>query len=286
MYELLNTYRGNFMSIVKLMLFEYRRIWKLYLALAIGILVVQLLSIWYGSYQNASFYIENARISGRSYLQIAQEYGVSFFQPFHGFPVIASIMISIAALLLYSCLIWYRDWVGKYAMAQRLFTLPITRSSLFFSKLFTIFSLVLGLIVLQFFILLAGIGLVYLTVPSEFLQTDDFSIRTIIAFNPFLSVLLPSTFTNFLLTYGAGFTFLTVLFVMILLERSFRVKGVFLGVIFASWSIALNGFGTYLSVRLHLFEREVLFILALTLVLTIIFSTLLSLFLLKRKVLV
>jgi len=70
------------------------------------------------------------------------------------------------------------------------------------------------------------------------------------------------------------------------LERSFRVKGVFLGVILASWSIALNGFGTYLSVRLHLFEREVLFILALTLVLTIIFSTLLSLFLLKRKVLV
>ncbi len=284
MYELYNTYRRLVMSIIKLMMFEYKRIWKLYLALVIAVTCVQLFSIWYGSYTYAEMYKELARESGRTYYQIAQQDGISFIHVFHSFPTIASIMVSIAALLLYSCFIWYRDWVGKYPMAQRLLTLPIHRSALYFSKLGTIFSLVLGMIALQYLIILGGIGLVHLTVPSEFLQNNGLALSSIATFAQVYPVILPLSFKAFLLMYGTGLTFLTVLFTAIVIERSFRIKGWFIGAAYMALAVGINGLGTYTSMKFHLFEREVYLVFGCTLVATSILSSLLCIYLLQRKV--
>lgn len=284
MYEPDNTYRGLVMSIIKLMMFEYKRIWKLYLALVIAVTCIQLFFIWYGSYTHAEMYKELARESGRTYYQIAQQDQLSFVHVFNSFPIHASIMISIAALLLYSCFIWYRDWVGKYPMAQRLLTLPIHRSALYFSKLGTIFTFVLGMIALQYLIILAGIGLVHLTVPSEFLQSNPLVLSSIARFSQVFSVILPLTFKSFLLMYGTGFTFLTVAFTVIVIERSFRMKGWFIGAAYMAIAVAFNGLGTYISLKLHLFESEVFIVFGFTLVITSILSSLLCIYLLQRKV--
>ncbi|MCQ5273436.1 hypothetical protein NE578_10445, partial [Schaalia odontolytica] len=49
---------------------------------------------------------------------------------------------------------------------------------------------------------------------------------------PLFNLLLPSTVIDFLLHYGLGFTVVLVIFTAILLERSFRMKGVLLGLLF------------------------------------------------------
>lgn len=74
-------------------------------------------------------------------------------------------------------------------------------------------------------------------VPPEF--RVDMSVTAIIGGMPELSILFPNSIVDFMLYYGAGFMVVSVLFTAILLERSFRWKGIFAGITYSITAVAV-----------------------------------------------
>ncbi|MEG0443552.1 MAG: hypothetical protein RR548_02225 [Carnobacterium sp.] len=159
------------------------------------------------------------------------------------------IALAAAALLFYSFFIWYRDWFGKNTFIYRLLMLPTARINLFFSKLSAIFLMVLGLVATQLILLPIENTLIKWLVPSEL--RIDLSIRDSIAFSEFLELILPSSFSQFLINYGLGVLFLTVAFTIILFERSFHFKGIFLGGLFGIAAVIFFFSPYFIEALLH-----------------------------------
>ncbi|RFA31952.1 hypothetical protein CAI16_19475 [Virgibacillus dokdonensis] len=150
---------------------------------------------------------------------------------------LAPIAVCAVTLLIYMFLIWYRDWLGKNTFIYRLLMLPTQRIHLFFAKATTIFMMVLGLVALQaFLIYIAGIVLEWM-VPNEFMQAMGVSEVSFTAMH--LYMILPATFTEFVLYYGTGFMLVFVFFTAILIERSYRWKGLLFAIGYVAVATAM-----------------------------------------------
>src|SRR5699024_7295844 len=66
-----------------------------------------------------------------------------------------------------------------------------------------------------------------------------------------LTMLYPRTFTAFVLSYGVGFMAVFVLFAIILFERSFRWKGLAVGILYGAFSIIVFFAPFILEMVLH-----------------------------------
>ncbi|WP_121638984.1 hypothetical protein [Virgibacillus sp. Bac330] len=211
-------------SYFRLTEFELGRFFTFYLVLIgltivsqiIGVIVV---SKEYMNEANKMIYQEGlskqAFIEQQGMISLADWANSKFF--------LAPIAVCAVTLLIYMFLIWYRDWLGKNTFIYRLLMLPTQRIHLFFAKATTIFMMVLGLFALQaFLIYIAGIVLEWM-VPNEFMQTMGVSEVSFTAMH--LYMILPATFMEFLLNYGTGIMFVFVFFTAILIERSYRWKG-------------------------------------------------------------
>ena len=65
------------------------------------------------------------------------------------------------------------------------------------------------------------------TVPSEYVM--EVTLRQLIEIHPVLSLIAPNQFSLFMSLYGVGVLTVIILFTAILLERSYRMKGVLFG---------------------------------------------------------
>lgn len=223
---------------LKLLNFELNRFINLYLVL-IGLTIVSQIT---GTIVRSKNYISLANTAVHKDL-IPLEQFLEYNQPMSLMNLVSSgwflfpIALAAAALLFYSCFIWYRDWFGKNTFIYRLLMLPTARINLFFSKFSAIFLMVLGLVATQLILFPIENTLIKWLVPSEF--RIDLSIRESIAFSEFLELILPSSFSQLLINYGLGVLFLTVAFTIILFERSFHFKGIFLGGLFGIAAVIL-----------------------------------------------
>ncbi|WP_054708013.1 hypothetical protein [Bacillus sp. JCM 19041] len=94
---------------------------------------------------------------------------------------------------------------------------------------------------------------------------------------------IPPTPILFVLVYGLGFTFLSVVFTAILLERSFRLKGFVFGVIYIT--LLFTVFISILEISsTYLYFSETLLAIAATSVTTLVLSIWLSIYYLQKKV--
>ncbi|MFB6465646.1 hypothetical protein ACE38V_02380 [Cytobacillus sp. Hz8] len=140
------------------------------------------------------------------------------------------IALCAAALLIYVFIIWYRDWFGKNTFIYRLLMLPTSRMNVYLAKASAIFLMVLGLIAFQL-ILFPIDNLIFKgIIPSEFRYATD--VRSLLTINPYFQLIIPTSFEQFLMSYGLGLLAVFVVFTAILFERSFRIKGIVLGVLF------------------------------------------------------
>ena len=137
----------------------------------------------------------------------------------------------LSPLIFYSFLIWYRDWFGKNTFAYRLLMLPTARISLYFSKATAILVLIFGLLAFQMILLPLENALFESLIPENFLETN-MDVSSILQSNNILGIIIPPYFSNFLISYGIGMMFVFVLFTSILFERSFRLKGIVLGILY------------------------------------------------------
>ena len=270
----------------KLVNFEFERLAKGYGGLLLFTILSQLTAVflttrrYMNDIQNLIFkqqFTEKAALENMGSISMLNITRTSLFN--------APIALGITALLLYCLLIWYRDWFGKNTFIYRLLMLPVNRMSLFFSKLTVIFTAVLGLIGTQIALLLLENKLLTMLVPA--IYRADMSLFEIINFSEILNILIPTTFINFLLSYGIGLLAVILLFTLILMERSFHIKGAVLGILYAVFSGFLLALPSILQVELKkiIFYPSELFLITTTIGILLIFLSIgISHYLLNKKV--
>ncbi|MFD9628166.1 hypothetical protein [Peribacillus muralis] len=227
------------MRYIKLVNFEINRFSKIYLTLLLITLLSQfagVLIVTKSLLNSAKETMLQEKLTEAAYLS---EYGgIDYTHIANTLWFLGPIALSAVALIFYLFLIWYRDWFGKNTFIYRLLMLPTSRLSIYLSKATAIFLMVLGLIAWQMILLPLENALFNSSVPESFLNME-MSTSSIAAANRVLMLIIPSTFTQFLLSYGIGLMVMSILFTAIMFERSFRMKGILLGLLYGGVAAAL-----------------------------------------------
>ncbi|MFD4929661.1 hypothetical protein ACFWMS_12095 [Peribacillus butanolivorans] len=227
------------MRYIKLVNFEINRFSKIYLSLLLITLVSQFVGVIIGTKNYLDGAKETMSVEKLTEAAYVTNYnGIDFTQITNSLWFLGPIALSAVALIFYIFLIWYRDWFGKNTFIYRLLMLPTSRLSIYLSKATAIFLMVLGLIALQIIILPMENALFNSYVPESLLNTE-MSTFSIVKMNSVLNLVIPSTFTQFLLSYGIGLMVMSILFTAIMFERSFRIKGIILGLVYCGIAAAL-----------------------------------------------
>jgi hypothetical protein len=271
----------------KLFHYELHRFRLIYLAL----LLVTLLSQFIGLYRFIRNYMSMAdeRIVRESLSKTgyAAKYGILDFTQFSSSSLwfMGPIALCIASLLLYVFLIWYRDWVGKNMFIYRLLMLPTSRNNIYLAKASVILSLVLGLVAFQMLILSLQIKVFSVMVPSEFRGST--SIVEFVWSNSLLRILIPNTFLEFVIYYTSGLMAVVIVFTAILIERSYRLKGLIGGILYGIATIFIIFLPVIISEKWfnnYFYPGELLVMEAVVGIVIFCASLWLSLFLLNKKV--
>ena len=215
---------------LKLVHFEWSRFFKIYLVL-IGITALfQMIAV----ITEAKNYLDLANDQiYKQFIpkaQFIEDYGTfSFFEVTNSMWFLGPIALCVAALIIYVFFIWYRDWLGKNTFAYRLLMLPTARMNIYLAKATTILLFVLGLVALQLLLFPVEGQVIKWLVPTEF--RSDLSVYDITKLN-YLNLFFPRTFLEFVIYYGGGMLAVLTVFNAILFERSFRLKGIFYGILY------------------------------------------------------
>lgn len=225
-------------SYFKLVNFEINRFVKLF-AILIGImLVAQLAGVIVLSRSYLSRASEKINQGMMSQAEFLSEWGTfDFSHVARSVWFIGPIALCIAAVAFYIFFIWYRDWFGKNTFIYRLLMLPTTRLNVFFAKITTILFIAFGFIAFQLILLPIETTVLKWIIPNEF--RVDLGIQNILSSVAELRIIIPTSLIEFLLYYGAGFLIVSVLFTAILFERSYRWKGILLGVVYGIVAIII-----------------------------------------------
>ncbi|MEH7076013.1 hypothetical protein [Neobacillus drentensis] len=222
---------------LKLVNFEFNRFWKLYMVL-MGVTILSQLT---GVIVVAQTYVNQANKAIYKELMPMREFIVqngklSFHNITQTLWFLGPIGICLVVLSIYVFFIWYRDWLGKNTFIYRLLMLPTARIHVYLAKAVTILLVILGLVALQLVLLPIENQLFIRLVPNDF--RTNLSLFEIIE-DPYLAILFPHTFREFILYYLGGMAAVLVVFTAILFERSFRIKGVFWGILYSAASILI-----------------------------------------------
>ncbi|UHA75452.1 hypothetical protein [Paenibacillus sp. 481] len=271
---------------LKLLNWEINRFSKFYMVLGLVTLVLQFV----GVFLSANHLMSSANRAMYLHSLSVNEYVARFgkINVEHGFQSLwfaGPIMLCVAILLLYVFLIWYREWLGKSTFAYRLLMLPTSRMNIYLAKLSAILLFVLGLVTFQLLLLPLQLATYNVMIPSE-LRTS-LSVVEIIGGHELLSIFIPPYFMQFVLYYGAGVVGVIVVFTAILLERSFRLKGIVAGVVYgiaAGLLFALPTFVSWVWYPDYFYPIEVLLMRVMVGALIICGSLWLSSYLLRKKI--
>ncbi|AUJ23786.1 hypothetical protein [Virgibacillus dokdonensis] len=273
-------------SYFRLTEFELGRFFKFYLVL-IGLTIVSqiigVIAVSKEYMQEANEAIYQDGLSKQAFMD--QRGLISLLDWTNSIWFLAPIALCVVTLLIYMFFIWYRDWLGKNTFIYRLLMLPTQRIHLFFAKATTIFIMVLGLVALQVFLIyIAGIVLEWM-VPNEFMQT--MGVSEVSVASQYVNTILPATFTEFVLYYGTGLMFVCIFFTAILIERSYRWKGLLFAIGYVAAATAVFMSLIFLSMEWELFPLYPLEWLILQIIIGIIVtasSVFLSHYLLTKKI--
>ncbi|SDQ14931.1 hypothetical protein LHA31_11295 [Carnobacterium viridans] len=217
---------------LKLVNFEFNRCIKLYVSL-IGLTIVsQLIAVFIESKNYINQLNEAVYQNKIPKTQFLSETGeMSMFWVVNNIWFLLPILISVTAVLFYSFYIWYVEWMGKNTFIYRLLMLPTSRMTIFWSKITTIALMIFGLVSIQLILLIVESQLLKLLVASDIRL--DLSLQQLSELSYYLSLFMPQSFLSFIIYYGTGFILLFLTYTTILFERSFRLKGIMMGIGFS-----------------------------------------------------
>ncbi|MBT2214859.1 hypothetical protein F3157_02580 [Virgibacillus dakarensis] len=223
---------------LKLVNFEFNRFAKLYAVLLAITIIVQIAGVIVVSknYLNTATKAINEDMIPKA--QFLMETGpMSMIDIISSVWFLGPIALCIAAVAFYIFFIWYRDWFGKNTFIYRLLMLPTARLNVFLAKITTVLLSTFGFVALQLILLPVESTILKWMVPKEFRL--DLSPEEIIGNMPELAIIMPQSFTEFILYYGTGFMGVAILFTAILFERSYRLKGILFGAIYGAVAIII-----------------------------------------------
>jgi hypothetical protein len=225
---------------LKLVNFEINRFIKLYAAL----LVITVISQFIGVLVQSKGYMKSAQetMAAQSLTKTAyiEQFGkLDFLNITNSLWFLVPIAICAVALIFYIFLVWYRDWFGKNTFIYRLLMLPTARLHVYLAKATAIFLMVFGLVAIQLIILPLEIAL-YESIVAEGFKVARTTFD-IIHQNPLLNVLVPNTLVQFFLHYAIGFMAVFIIFTAIMFERSYRIRGILMGIVYhvVAWAVFL-----------------------------------------------
>ncbi|MEK4299949.1 hypothetical protein MKY30_11210 [Oceanobacillus sp. FSL W8-0428] len=269
----------------KLVNFEFMRFLPIYITLLVVVFLIEAASVIFYAFMVKSEITESIVKHGLSKEQFLQDNGyASMINILSSFIFSLPVVIAAVTIFIYILFIWYRDWLGKNTFIYRLLMLPVKRIQLFFSKGAVILMLVFGLVAFQVAILPVLQVILKLIIPVDYRL--DLTTQGMVRSLYYLRFLLPENFIDFIINYGFGIAFVIVLFTMILIERSYRFRGVFIAVFYGIGTLILV-FSPYILqiiMKDYFFDNELLWMqFAIAIVLSII-SIFLSNHLLNRKI--
>ncbi|CAN7582114.1 hypothetical protein [Paenibacillus sp. LjRoot56] len=244
---------------IKLLNWEILRFSKLYGALALLLVVSQFVGIWL----TAQSYLSDAHTwvdrNGGTEAQYAEKFQkLNLIFIFHSVWYEGAISLCAIVLVLYIFMIWYKEWFGRNTFAYRLLMLPTSRMNVYFAKLSAIVLFVFGFVSLQFVVIPLQLASFCAIIPAELRVTV--SIGELIRRDPLLNLFMPSYVMQFILYYGAGILGVFVLFTAILLERSYRWRGIVAGILYGAAVlivIVLPQEISQLGITIPLFSSEI-----------------------------
>ena len=188
---------------------------------------------------------------------------------------------AVLLCLLYSLVIWYRDYFSKSKTIATLLMLPQKRFNIYISKFLTVIMMIFGIIASQFlfwFIDLVIIKIILNVNTEGFLNV----FKTMLVQQNMISNLVFNQPIDFMMVDILGVIIaVTVLFTGVIIERSFRKIGVALGSIYVVASI---GIYIYVTVSYCIYSDILLKAHLLYYILMFIVSILISINLLNKRV--
>lgn len=222
-------------DLLKLTNFEFERMSKFIFGLMGFVLVINLAGYLYVPFRYMSKVNQFMTSNSASLEQAVESFEIfSFAGMLNTFWIAGPIAVGISGLLFYAVFTWYREWLGKNTFAYRLLTLPIARMNIYFSKLMTIFIGIFSLLATQMLSFAIGYPIVSMIIKRPLLS--DLSLLEAVNTNVTFQFLFPFRPWFFLAINGIGLVFLMVLFTFILMERSYGIKGIIMGVVYAAIS--------------------------------------------------
>ncbi|WP_214715492.1 hypothetical protein [Exiguobacterium sp. s151] len=200
------------MNLLKLLGWEVERATKPYLILITLLVVAQFAWLGFFLWSETNMY-EEIRRTG------TPDYVLTFANYLGGTPFILSIGVAVAAMLLYSFWIWYRDFQGRCTFMMRLLMMPQQRMLVFGAKLATMILMVLGLLSVQWI----ALKLQYIAFTGWFdsqMIPVGGSFEQAIRFDGALSPMYPASFVNFLIHQVLIVLVILFIFAFVLIERS------------------------------------------------------------------
>lgn len=151
-------------------------------------------------------------------------------------------------VLLYAVAIWYRDFIGKSKTSYTLFMLPTNKFNIYISKLITVVMMVYSVMLMQMLCWVIGLytisGLSNLKV-SQIIAL--FSGKGIITRD--LLLIQVHTIDFFMINILGVILATVVIFTGVMIQKSYRKIGVFLGVVYIGLSILIYVLLTSLAIR-------------------------------------
>ncbi|WP_149427085.1 hypothetical protein [Exiguobacterium acetylicum] len=126
-------------------------------------------------------------------------------------------LIGMALVLIYTVQIWYRDWIGETKYIYRLLMLPGNRASIFFSKLTTVFLIIMSFLGIQWCLIQLGNLLFQGVVREDYIDKDI--LRTV---GSTLGELFSLNLTNLFVILALSLFIVSFMFLLVLIERSYR----------------------------------------------------------------
>lgn len=268
---------------LKLVNFEVKRFWKLFIGLITFVIVAQLIGAIITARNYMKYANENMRREQMIESEYVLNYGAYSLQRFiYSEYFVLSVVFAAAVLIIYVFFIWYRDWLGKSSFIYRLLMLPTARRNVYFAKLTTILLFVLFLVGLQI-LLFSGVGQISRLIVPEQLR-NDYGIVNLHSYD-FLAVLYPQTPLYFVLLYGLGMTVVAIVFTAILFERSYQLKGIFFGAIYLILSFVFISIPVIFQIMTsYLYMNEIILLMVLTSSIALALAIYLADYLLKQKI--
>ncbi|HZW69005.1 MAG TPA: hypothetical protein VFF20_10485 [Pseudogracilibacillus sp.] len=218
-------------NFIKLFNFEINRFMKLYISMLIVVFIIQLSAVLLESFNYMSLVIDVTKGGRVSPEQFLQEYwSFSLANATYSLIFLAPIALSVVGLIFYMFFIWYRDWFARNTFIYRLLMLPANRMNIYFAKLATIMVTVIGMVAFQLIFIEIYKQVIKWIVPVVY--RVDIPTGLIVDSTEYLNIVLPNNISDFFIAYGIGLTFVIVMFTAILFERSFKLLGSVIGLIY------------------------------------------------------